>query len=410
MTRARPLILIASALTATTVFGAERSFPVDCFPDRIANWQAALPAPESRFGAIYLPGIVLGPPGDSLPYQGSFTVASLGFDGGVVLAFDDAVLEDRPGPDFIVFENAFFRLPLPQRAADDSAVFAEPAIVEVSIDGVQWHPFSYDAQALADVPQDQPDGTIDRELRERLRGLAGITPTFTGNWTVPDDPVVFDPAGVGGISGAGGDAFDLAELGLPQARYVRITDAGTRVGPAGSAEGFDLDAVIAIHARPSPPPGIDSDGDRLSDAEELEIFGSNPLVADSDADGVDDGREVAGCRDPLSTATAPLFVREPRVWMTRGPNCAEPRWTFMGSGVRYDLLRGALGGLSESPAGVDLGATFCLADALSSVRGPCDATQPAAGTALFYLVRVDGAPTWGRSSAMGPRDLGGSCP
>ncbi len=44
---------------------------------------------------------------------------------------------------------------------------------------------------------------------------------------------------------AGGDAFDLADLGVTQARYVRITD---RVDLTGTNGTFDLDAVAIVNA------------------------------------------------------------------------------------------------------------------------------------------------------------------
>ena len=60
-----------------------------------------------------------------------------------------------------------------------------------------------------------------------------------------------------GISGtdpsvAGGDGFDLFDVGLSRARFVRITDTGTNrfYGPPGG--GFDLDAVAVINAEPLP--------------------------------------------------------------------------------------------------------------------------------------------------------------
>ena len=37
---------------------------------------------------------------------------------------------------------------------------------------------------------------------------------------------------------AGGDAFDLADIGLSEAKYIRVTDSG-----ASGAGGFDLDAI-----------------------------------------------------------------------------------------------------------------------------------------------------------------------
>ncbi len=45
---------------------------------------------------------------------------------------------------------------------------------------------------------------------------------------------------------AGGDAFDLAELGLSTARFVRIIDSGTS-DYTGTSGGFDLDALAVVH-------------------------------------------------------------------------------------------------------------------------------------------------------------------
>ena len=49
---------------------------------------------------------------------------------------------------------------------------------------------------------------------------------------------------------AGGDGFDLAAIGIAQARYVKIVDRTaqrcTSQGP--NTNGFDLDAVVAVHA------------------------------------------------------------------------------------------------------------------------------------------------------------------
>jgi hypothetical protein len=44
---------------------------------------------------------------------------------------------------------------------------------------------------------------------------------------------------------SGGDPFDLAEIGVARARYVRITDRVDQVGLSGV---FDLDAVGVIHS------------------------------------------------------------------------------------------------------------------------------------------------------------------
>ena len=50
---------------------------------------------------------------------------------------------------------------------------------------------------------------------------------------------------------AGGDAFDLADIGVDSARFVRITDSGFNVaGYGGITGGFDLDAVCAANWTP----------------------------------------------------------------------------------------------------------------------------------------------------------------
>ena len=58
----------------------------------------------------------------------------------------------------------------------------------------------------------------------------------------PTDPLV-----------AGGDAFDLAEIGVAEARFVRITDSGyNALGYGGETGGFDLDAVGAANWMATP--------------------------------------------------------------------------------------------------------------------------------------------------------------
>jgi hypothetical protein len=59
--------------------------------------------------------------------------------------------------------------------------------------------------------------------------------------------------------GSGGDSFDLADVGLTWARYVRIEAAPfvtTIPGPTNAA--FDIDTVAAVHSAISPPavPGL----------------------------------------------------------------------------------------------------------------------------------------------------------
>lgn len=138
-------------------------------------------------------------------------VCSIGLDGSITLGYRDHAVVDEPGIDLVVFENAFYY--------STGRLFAEPGRVSVSRDGITWHTFSCDVRTL--------------------QGCAGVTPT--------------DPA----LPNGGGDGFDLAEVGIDSVRYVRIDDLTRQVleDPTNpywdpSLSGFDLDAIVALHAVP----------------------------------------------------------------------------------------------------------------------------------------------------------------
>ena len=407
----QPLSAIAlGALSLLLATPARATNTTDCFPDRVALFTPGTVSSPPLFDS-WQPGIVLGPPGNATPTTGSLTVMSLGHGGVIVLEFTDNEIVDRPGPDFIVFENPFFCSAVPLSAADDYSVFVEPGIVEASDDGVTWRLFPYDATALAQVTT----SCTDRSLIDRLRGLMGITPSFTGNWIVPDDPAVFDPASPGGVSGHGGDAFDLATVGLASARFIRITDPNLPLGVPGSADGLDLDAVVAIHARPLGWDGPDADGDGLSDDAETFLYHTNPADPDTDGDGVPDGEEVASCRDPLSASTAPFFVPSIDLEVAE----ASPtlvRWNTLGPGVTYDLVRGDLGALRSLGGMVDLGVVACIENDSTDLsnRQATDAAAPAPGHGFFYLARQTPKGSglgYGFSTANEPRvPASGDCP
>jgi hypothetical protein len=176
------------------------------------------PSDSGGFGSEDLPEVVLGPPVGGGESSGSTDVLSLGCGGSIVLGFGPGGIEDRPGPDFIVFENAFV-------PSSGGGVFVEPGEVSVSADGETWLTFACVVEG---------DGALE--------GCAGVTPVLSS----PDsgiDPT--DPAR------AGGDAFDLADVGLARARHVRIVDRteeyyGTTLWCSPPKGGFDLDAVSVV--------------------------------------------------------------------------------------------------------------------------------------------------------------------
>jgi hypothetical protein len=375
----------------------------DCFADRIVSFTVGPVGSPPAFNT-WQPGMVLGPPGNATPTTGSLAVMSLGRGGEIVLELSDNEIVDGPGPDFILFENPFFCSSVPQADGDPYSVFAEPGIVAVSADGIDFRVFPYDSGALAEVVSQCSDKTLVR----RLAGLMGITPSFNGNYTVPDDPLVFDPSAPGGVSGHGGDAFDLAAVGLSSARFVRITDPDLGISLPGSSEGLDLDTVVAIRSRPRLGPGhLDTDGDGLSDVAEDAIYMTDPLLPDSDADGAPDGEEAASCRSPLASGGDPFFapVIDLEIPET-SPTVA--RWSFLGSGVTYDVIRGEVRSLRSSGGIVDLGLVVCIENDSTDLttRGLGDTAVPAPGEAFFYAVRQNPPGSglgYGLSSAGGPR-------
>src|SRR5262245_35962638 len=166
---AAPVSALFAFLAFAIAAPSARAGAVDCFPDRVAAYTPGTVSSPPPFNS-WQPGMVLGPPGNTNPTNGSLTVLTLGRGGVVVLEFTDNVLVDGPGPDFIVFENPFFCTAAPATAADPWSSFAEPGIVEASEDGVVFHAFPYDAAALAQVTSICSDGA----LIGALRGLAGL--------------------------------------------------------------------------------------------------------------------------------------------------------------------------------------------------------------------------------------------
>lgn len=166
------------------------------------------------FGQDAFPENVLGGPRGGGCCQGSLHVTSLGDGGHVVLGFGERTIVDGDGPDFIVFENPFWI------SSDPENPLAELGRVAVSRDGQEWVEFA--CEPTSEVPYDP--------------GCAGFRPVLA-NVTRADGPDPWD------ANTAGGDPYDLADVGLDEARYVRITDI------AGDGVVFDLDAVAVIHGR-----------------------------------------------------------------------------------------------------------------------------------------------------------------
>jgi|GEM_PF-4867641 len=135
-------------------------------------------------------------------------VVSLGHGGSIVLKVSgEGIILDKEGPDFTVYENVF-------KDASTGLLFNEFAMVGVSLTGASdsyvWFPCN--------------------PKKKEIKYCAGVVPTSDG-----------------------GDQFDLASIGVNQAKFIQIKDTGTNYHPSiesspdSGTEGFDLDAIAIIH-------------------------------------------------------------------------------------------------------------------------------------------------------------------
>ena len=121
---------------------------------------------------------------------GSLDVLSLGEGGEIIVSFAGLDIVNGDGADLIIFENPFIG-------------WTEIAIVSASMDGESW-----------------TEWPCDLETQE---GCAGVHPVLSH----PDNCI-----DARDVELAGGDAFDLADIGMEQARFIRIQDAPVS-GPGG---------------------------------------------------------------------------------------------------------------------------------------------------------------------------------
>jgi hypothetical protein len=176
------------------------------FIDSVVSYS---PGDYAGFGQDGYPDVVYGPPESPGSGGGSLDVLSLGQEGSIIVAFRAIDVVDGPGVDLLVFEN-----PL--------ATYPETGVVGVSADGETW----------VEWPCDTTDAAGG------YPGCAGVALVYASSTNGVD---ATDP------DAAGGDRFDLADIGVAQARYVRVRDSGAN-SYAGISGGFDLDAVAVVNA------------------------------------------------------------------------------------------------------------------------------------------------------------------
>jgi hypothetical protein len=181
------------------------------------------PGDCAGFGIPSMPGIVMGPPVGGGAQTGSTDVVSLGNGGTIVVSFEPNAIVDGPGVDLIVFENPF--------DYGNGHIYGEPGEVSVSDDGITWKTF----------PCAATNATCETSMGCPQCGGWHVVYSTPENGISPLDPAV-----------AGGDPYDLADLGVTHARYVRVVDKSAEAcapPPNGATtNGFDLDAMAIVNA------------------------------------------------------------------------------------------------------------------------------------------------------------------
>ena len=119
-----------------------------------------------------------------------------------------------------------------------------------------------------------------------------------------DDRTGAKPAWMGGFVDTGDDL--VSNGGGIFSIYARDFQAGT-VALGGNIDGGTTgNSMYTVVVGPATGSGAtDTDGDGLSDYDEINLYGTDPTLSDTDGDGTDDGTEVAQGTDPLDPLSYP---------------------------------------------------------------------------------------------------------
>lgn len=212
-------ILLSFAIAICAIVSVATAQPIGA--DTVVYYKFGGGDQTTGQGPEYFPANVFGFPDTAateyVPAVLPESVCSLGLGGEIVIGFKDYKIIDGPGVDFIVFENAFY-----SKLANK--LFAEPAVVSVSMDGVDFFEIPFDINTL--------------------EGCAGTRPTKKHNGFDWD------------TSQCGGTGYDLADFGIQQIRFIRLVDTSGYLlaHPEhkfydATISGFDLDAIVGLYPK-----------------------------------------------------------------------------------------------------------------------------------------------------------------
>lgn len=207
----------------------------------------------------------------------------------------------------------------------DSASFAGVSPYVDQLAPMAYEPFPLDLHKSA-VPPKFSLATYDAYIETNLTqitaaasyGLAKVAillPAFSNEY----DPNLFGNFGLG-LSGALDFAYQAAEAALNRFQGIGIFDEITLDAtednqfrsflanlPDSDRDGLDDVTERNVNSSPSI---ADTDGDGLSDYQEVVTFGTNPANPDTDGDGYSDGVEIASGTNPLDPTSHPTVKRK----------------------------------------------------------------------------------------------------
>ena len=173
----------------------------------------------------------------------SFEIVTVGNDGRLTLKFSHPVANDENnlyGMDFIIFGNSMQIGPAwqngnPEDTIVGDATYAEPGIVSVSQDGINWYTFSSGPYADSFAPTaGYRWDSVNDEWADELDPTRPVDPELNvGGMSMAQMIDAYDDS-------AGGTGFDIADVGLDWIMYVRIED-----DPASNAT-TEIDAVADV--------------------------------------------------------------------------------------------------------------------------------------------------------------------
>jgi len=177
------------------------------------------------------------------PWQDS-QVVSVAAGGYLTVGFDEPVIDDPAHPygvDLIVFGNAaFVDSDWPNgRIGQPASLWAEPGLIELSCDGVEWFLVPdvfadslFPTQGYLDSgPYDSAAGSMPADFLKPVDPALSLS-AFDG-LTYAEALALYDGSG-------GGAPIDIAATGLSEVRYVRISV------PDGAEHTVEIDALAAV--------------------------------------------------------------------------------------------------------------------------------------------------------------------